>query len=136
MDLVGLGWPRALLELSRHCEAGALRYGDRNWEHGQPMSWFVDSAYRHFLQFLAGETGEDHLKAVAWNILGALETRERVAEGLLPEVLMDLELGPDPSKIAMAGLNLDPVTGAPVPMAVSGDATPLPKWTAPYAADT
>lgn len=122
MDLVLAGWPRALQELAHHCEAGAARYGDRNWEYGQPMSWFIDSAGRHLLRLLAGHTDEDHLRAAAWNILGALETRERVEEGILPGILMDLELPLD--------------VGAPALTDAVGDATPLPKWAAPYAADT
>jgi hypothetical protein len=119
MDLLFLGFANALRVISHHCEKGAEHYGDRNWEHGQSMSWFLDSGGRHLLQWAAGETNEDHLRAAAWNILAALETRERIERGELPEALNDLALP----------LNARGAPGA-------GDAMPLPQWTEPFAAHT
>lgn len=68
--------PRALLRLARHFEAGAEKYGDRNWEQGIPISSFIDSGIRHILKYMAGETDEDHLVAAAWNLICAQETEE------------------------------------------------------------
>ncbi len=72
--------PRALLRLARHFEAGAVKYGDRNWEQGIPIHSFLDSAIRHILRYLAGEADEDHLCAAAWNLICAMETEEKMPE--------------------------------------------------------
>lgn len=81
---------RALRRVARHFEAGAAKYGDRNWEKGQPISRYLDSALRHTFNHLEGQRDEDHLAAAAWNILAAIETGERVQAGLLKQSLNDL----------------------------------------------
>ena len=82
--------PRALRRLAKHYENGAVKYGDNNWLKGMPLSRFLDSAGRHFANVLAGDLDEDHLTAIAWNILGIIELQERIEEGLLPAELNDL----------------------------------------------
>lgn len=72
--------PAALIRLSKHFEKGAEDHGDRNWELGIPMHSFIDSGLRHLLQYMDGQTDEDHLCAAAWNILCALETEEKRPE--------------------------------------------------------
>lgn len=67
----------ALLRLSKHYEAGAMKYEARNWEKGIPISVMIDSAMRHLLKYMDGQTDEDHLAAVAWNILGAMWMEEK-----------------------------------------------------------
>lgn len=67
----------AIIRLSKHYEAGAIKYEPRNWEKGLPMSSFIDSALRHILKYLDGQTDEDHLTAAAWNVLGAMWTEEK-----------------------------------------------------------
>lgn len=69
MDL--LPWP-ALIEVSKHCEEGALKYGERNCEKGIPIHSLVDSALRHLAKYMCGETDEPHLRAACWNCLFAL----------------------------------------------------------------
>ena len=81
---------RALRRLARHFEAGAVKYGDRNWEKGQPLSVYLDSALRHATIYMEGKTDEDHLIAAAWNLLCLADTEERIKEGLLPRELRDL----------------------------------------------
>lgn len=66
----------ALLRLSRHYEAGAAKYGLRNWEKGIPVSSFMDSALRHLMCYMAGWDDEDHLAAAAFNVLGAMQMEE------------------------------------------------------------
>lgn len=83
------GW--ALIEVSKHFEDGAVKYGENNWTKGIPMSSFFDSAFRHMMSWKAGKTDEDHLRAACWNMLCALDTRERIKLGLLPESLDNLE---------------------------------------------
>jgi hypothetical protein len=76
--------------LARHLENGAVKYGDRNWEKGQPLSRYADSAKRHINKFLEGHRDEDHLAAAAWNIHAMIHTEEMVKRGNLPAELNDL----------------------------------------------
>lgn len=82
--------PRAIARLAQLYERGAAKYGDRNWEKGQPLSRYLDSALRHMFQLLAGDEDEDHAAAVAWNALGFMETQRRVRGGELPKELDDI----------------------------------------------
>lgn len=68
--------PLALLRLAKHFEAGAIKYGDRNWEKGIPCHSFLDSALRHIFKYMAGYNDEDHLIAALWNIACLAETEE------------------------------------------------------------
>ena len=70
MDL--LPW-RAIIEVSKHCEEGAKKYGERNIDKGCPQHSLIDAAFRHLAKYTIGMTDEDHLRACAWNILWALE---------------------------------------------------------------
>ena len=72
MDL--LCWD-AIIEVSKHCENGAKKYGEHNVDKGIPTSSLCDSAARHLAKYLAGHTDEDHLLAAAWNLLWAIEMR-------------------------------------------------------------
>lgn len=81
--------PSALMALAHHLEEGAMKYGDRNWELGQPISVYLDSAFRHWVKFWAGHTDETHIHAALWNIMALIETQERIAKGELPEELDD-----------------------------------------------
>ena len=51
MDL--LPW-EALMEVSKHCEEGALKYGERNCEKGIPIHSLIDSAFRHLAKYMMG----------------------------------------------------------------------------------
>lgn len=81
---------RALFRVARHFEDGAKKYGDRNWEKGQPLSRYMDSLLRHLACYLRGDRDEDHLAAAAWNCLCLIDTSERITEGKLPKELNDL----------------------------------------------
>lgn len=67
----------AILRKARHFEAGAKKYGDRNWEQGIPLNSFIDSALRHIFKYLDGQTDEDHLCAASWNLDAAMWTEEK-----------------------------------------------------------
>ena len=69
MDL--LPWD-AIIELSKHCENGALKYGERNIDLGCPQHSLLDSAMRHLAKYIDGETDENHLLAGFWNIAWAV----------------------------------------------------------------
>lgn len=52
---------------------GAEKYTERNWEMATgdaELARFKSSAFRHFMQWLTGETDEDHAAAVVFNLLG------------------------------------------------------------------
>ena len=70
MDL--LPWA-AIMEVSKHCEAGAKKYGEHNVDRGIPTSSLCDSGMRHLAKYLDGWTDEPHLLAACWNLLWALE---------------------------------------------------------------
>ena len=70
MDL--LPWA-AIMEVSKHCEAGAKKYGEHNVDRGIPTSSLCDSGMRHLAKYLDGWTDEPHLLASAWNLLWAIE---------------------------------------------------------------
>lgn len=70
MDL--LPWA-AIMEVSKHCEAGAMKYGEHNVDRGIPTHSLCDSASRHLAKYLDGWTDEPHLLAAAWNLLWAIQ---------------------------------------------------------------
>lgn len=61
--------PEMLLEVSKHFEEGATKYGERNWEKGIPAHCYVDSAVRHYLKWYEDIIDERHDRAFCWNIL-------------------------------------------------------------------
>lgn len=82
--------PIILRRLAKHYENGAKKYGDRNWEKGQPLSRYFDSAVRHLYKYLEGYRDEDHLSAAIWNIGAMIHTEELIERKMLPENLNDL----------------------------------------------
>lgn len=76
--------------VARIFEAGAKKYGDRNWEKGIPMSRVCDSGLRHAHKGTDGFTDEDHLAMAAWNFIVACAEREMVRKGVLPDEINDL----------------------------------------------
>jgi len=69
-----------LLDLAKHFENGANKYAERNWEKGQPLHVYMDSAIRHYLQFRRGDKDENHGIAFVWNIVCAMWTHENLPE--------------------------------------------------------
>lgn len=63
-----------LLEVSKHFEEGAKKYGEHNWQKGIPTHCYIDSAVRHYLKWLRGDTDEPHDRAFVWNILCCIWT--------------------------------------------------------------
>ena len=72
--------PKYILELSKHFESGAIKYGERNWEKGIPLSSYIDSAVRHYLKYLDGQEDENHFIAFVWNIICAIWTNNNLPE--------------------------------------------------------
>jgi len=85
--------------LAVHFENGAKKYGDRNWEKGQPVSVYYDSALRHLFKYESGSREEDHLAAAAWNICGMICTQEWCRIGRLPKELDEMEHNVDKERV-------------------------------------
>lgn len=81
--------PYPLTRLAQLYERGAAKYGDRNWEKGQPVMRYMDSLLRHATNFLEGEDTEDHLAAIVFNAFGAIFTLRQIELGKLPVELDD-----------------------------------------------
>ena len=73
-------WSSMFLEVSKHFEAGAKKYGEYNWQKGLPAQCYVDSASRHFLKWLRGDDDEPHDRAFVWNIMCCIWTCENKPE--------------------------------------------------------
>jgi len=58
-----------MLQVSKHYEEGAKKYGDNNWKKGMPLHVYVDSCLRHLMKALAGMNDEPHIRAASWNAL-------------------------------------------------------------------
>lgn len=58
-----------LLEVAKHFEEGAKKYGDNNWQKGIPVYCYIDSALRHYFKWLRGDVDEPHDRAVCWNLM-------------------------------------------------------------------
>lgn len=72
-DLVPLAPLKRLAELYTR---GAALYGDRNWELAngpEEINRFKSSAWRHFIQYMNGETDEDHGAAAVWNLFALMD---------------------------------------------------------------
>jgi hypothetical protein len=82
--------PIALKRLAQHYENGSVKYGDRNWEKGQPLSRYMDSLIRHAYCLLEGKNDEDHAAAIAWNAMAYVHTEEMIKRGFLPNELNDM----------------------------------------------
>ena len=69
--LIARGWSRddAFLEVSKHYEEGAKKYGEYNWQKGIPCHSYIDSAIRHLMKWSRGDNDEPHDRAFLWNML-------------------------------------------------------------------
>ena len=74
MESKGWNLPTMLLEVSKHFEEGAEKYGENNWQKGLPVKCYVNSGVRHYLKWLRGDDDEPHDRAFCWNIICAIWT--------------------------------------------------------------
>lgn len=65
-----------LLEVAKHYEEGANKYGADNWKKGMPVHIYIDSAIRHYLKWLRGDKDEPHDRAFVWNIMCCIWERD------------------------------------------------------------
>lgn len=67
--------------LAAHMTKGAYKYGRRNWQLAdseEELERFRSSATRHFLQWLRGDSDEDHMAAVCFNLNAAEYVKQRL----------------------------------------------------------
>lgn len=69
-----------VLEVAKHFEDGAKKYGENNWRKGIPVSRYIDSAVRHYIKYMRGDKDEPHDRAFAWNIMCAVWTCENMPQ--------------------------------------------------------
>lgn len=63
---------------------GAEKYTERNWEKANSeaeLNRYYSSAFRHFMQWITGETDEDHAAAVMFNIMCAETLKWKLQNG-------------------------------------------------------
>jgi Domain of unknown function (DUF5664)/Domain of unknown function (DUF4406) len=76
---------------------GAIKYGEYNWQKAnshEELARFKASAFRHLIQALDGDTDEDHLAAVAWNVFAVMWLQDKLANSvtLMGETFTDEEI--------------------------------------------
>ena len=76
-DLVS---PFGLFRLAKIYAEGAKKYGDRNWELGQPIGDVLNHAERHLQMWKKGDRSEDHLAKVAWGMFAIMHYEENPNE--------------------------------------------------------
>lgn len=62
------------LEVAKHFEEGAKKYGEYNWQKGIPVHCYIDSGVRHYLKWLRGDKDERHDRSFVWNIICCIWT--------------------------------------------------------------
>lgn len=105
--------PYFLQRFGLHMARGAIKYSEWNWFKGMPLSDWYASLFRHVLSTIMGLEDEDHLSAIAFNVMGAMITKEGVKCNLFPKEFIDM---PDFVKMHTMYLNLmNPDTAAKTP---------------------
>lgn len=79
-NMLGIPIETMLLEVAKHFEDGAKKYGEYNWQKGIPTHCYIDSAVRHYLKFLRGDIDEPHDRAFVWNIICCIWTCSHIPE--------------------------------------------------------
>ena len=66
----------ALKRLADLYYRGSVKYNEHNWRSGILMSRCFSSAFRHLMQFAAGDKDEDHAAAVCFNLFCIMHFEE------------------------------------------------------------
>lgn len=79
--------PIFMTRLGNWLAKGAKKYSPRNWEAGIPVEASLNSLMRHVNDYREGKKDEDHLAAIACNIMFIIHTEEMIERDLLPKEL-------------------------------------------------
>ena len=63
-------------------QMGEVKYARMNWRNCEDPQTYKESAVRHLMQYINGQTDEDHLSAAGANILILLDLEENAYESL------------------------------------------------------
>lgn len=82
-------------EVARVFDFGAKKYARNNWQKGLPYSNLLDSAGRHLLAILAGDSLDKeselhHTHHIAWNLYVLLHQMSNAKGSVLSDTLNDL----------------------------------------------
>ena len=72
-----------LTRWASHMTEGAKTHGARNWELAnspEDLDRFLDSAFRHLVQWMDGEEDEDHASACWFNVCGAEHVKAKLGK--------------------------------------------------------
>lgn len=75
--------PEAMRRLARVLAYGARKYSDNNW-HGIPTKSHLNHLIRHVIEYMSGDTSEDHLGHVLCRAAMAVWSQEH-NDGIRPE---------------------------------------------------
>ncbi len=73
-----------LTRIAHHLGKGLIKYGRDNWKCAnseEELVRFRGSALRHMMQWLDGESDEDHMAAVCFNLMAAEYVKEKLLKG-------------------------------------------------------
>lgn len=87
--------PIVIKTLAEHYGRGSIKYADRNWQKGLPISNFYRAIMSHLMKWALNDVSENHLAAILWNAAGILWTEDAVSRGILPYSLLDMPYSPD-----------------------------------------
>lgn len=82
--------PLFLNRLHHVLELGAEKYSIGNWLKGDYLSRTFNSAHRHLADWYHGDTTEDHLGALAFNVMALMVHESMIQKGLLPAEFADM----------------------------------------------
>ena len=72
-----------LTRFAEHLTKGSHKYKPRNWERAstpQELDRFIQSFWRHWMQYLDGEDSEDHFSAIVFNLCGIDLVRQKLGK--------------------------------------------------------
>lgn len=77
-------WSPMLKRWAELMARGAVKYGESNWTKAsseEELTRFKSSAFRHFMQWMDGDTDEDHAAAVMFNVAAAEYLKLKLSPG-------------------------------------------------------
>ncbi len=83
--------PYFTFRVGLHLGKGAIKYDEWNWYKGMPLSDWYASLKRHVEALGMGLNDEDHLSAIAFNVMGYMITELGIKTGKYPKEFDDMQ---------------------------------------------